>query len=187
MRKRSQLLAIVVVLAVDALFACAGRAQAPAPIPTKAPSPSQVPAVAGLPPAPPPVPNVKITLVTVPSAKKVLVSWGKKRLGVIAPRQPLIIQRPRDSGPLDLLFTSEGYVTVQTRAFTFADNKLAVRLTPIDQKNTLLGYREELPPDVPDGGAPPSASAPPPGLPAGIVAPPPGAPVAAPPPDGGAR
>jgi hypothetical protein len=29
-----------------------------------------------------------------------------------------------------------------------------VKLTPLDQKNTLLGYREELPPD---GGVPPEA------------------------------
>ena len=47
---------------------------------------------------------------------------------------------------------SDGYVTVQTRAYTFADNKVAVKLTALDEKNTLLGYREELPPD---GGAPP--------------------------------
>ena len=47
---------------------------------------------------------------------------------------------------------SDGYVTVQTRAYTFADSKVAVKLTTLDEKNTLLGYREELPPD---GGAPP--------------------------------
>ena len=29
--------------------------------------------------------------------KKAMVFWGKKKLGVIAPRQPLIVQRPRDS------------------------------------------------------------------------------------------
>ena len=48
---------------------------------------------------------------------------------------------------------SDGFCPVQTRAYTFADTKVAVKLTPLDQKNTLLGYREELPPD---GGAPPS-------------------------------
>ena len=37
-------------------------------------------------------------------------------------------------------------MTVQTRAYTFADNKVAVKLTALDEKNTLLGYREELPP-----------------------------------------
>ena len=49
---------------------------------------------------------------------------------------------------------SDGYLTVQTRAYTFADNKFAVKLTALDEKNTLLGYREELPPD--GAGAPPA-------------------------------
>jgi hypothetical protein len=146
-------------------------AQQPVPIPPAAQgAPAQVPAVAGMPPAPA---TVKITIVTVPQAKKVFVNWGKKRLGVIAPRQPLIVQRPRDSGPLDLIVTSEGYIPVQTRAFTFADSKLSVKLTPVDQKNTLLGYREEVPAAAPDAGAPPAApAAVSGGLPPSIAAPP---------------
>ncbi|MDB4980476.1 MAG: hypothetical protein JWM82_1228 [Myxococcales bacterium] len=98
--------------------------------------------------------TVKVTLLTVPPAPRVLVLWGKKKLGMIAPKQPLILQRPRDSGPMDLILQSEGYVSVQTRAFTFADNKVTVKLTPLDQKNTLLGYRQELPSDEADGGVP---------------------------------
>jgi hypothetical protein len=124
-------------------------------------------------------PTVKITIITVPSQKGVQVLWGKKRLGVVAPHQPLILQRPRDSGPLDLIIKCEGFVTVQTRAYTFADSKLAVKLTPLDQKNTILGYREEVPP-TPDAGVPPPSAAPPAG-----AAPPPG--VAAPRADAGAR
>jgi hypothetical protein len=97
--------------------------------------------------------TVKVTLLTVPAAPRVLVLWGKRRLGMIAPKQPLVIQRPRDSGPMDLILQSEGFISVQTRAYTFADNKVTVKLTPIDQKNTLLGYRQELPPDeTVDGG-----------------------------------
>ena len=154
-----------------AVFASAGSAQAPKPL-------TVPPFVA---PAAPPAaitPTVKITLITVPVQKRVLVLWGKKRLGLIAPHQPLILQRPRDSGPLDLIFQCEGFVPVQTRAYTFGDTKVAVKLTPVDQKSTLLGYREEVPPPAPpDAGAPPGASAPPPNA----AAPPPG--VAAPPPN----
>jgi hypothetical protein len=113
------------------------------------------------PPAPsPPSPNVRIVFTIVPTTKKATVTWGKKRLGVIAPHAPLVVTRPRDSGPLDVVVKSDGYVTVQTRAYTFADNKVSVKLTPVDQKSTLLGYREELPPDGgapsggPDGGMP---------------------------------
>jgi hypothetical protein len=141
----------------------------------------------GLPPAVPapvtPPAIVKIQITTVPTQKKVFVSWGKKRLGIVEPHHPLIVQRPRDSGPLDLLITCEGFVPVQTRAYTFGDSKLAVKLTPLDQKNTLLGYRAELPPEPPpDAGAPGTPPPPPPTpLPPGVVAPPRG------PADAGAR
>src|SRR5581483_2813031 len=60
----------------------------------------------------PPSPTVKITFITVPS-KPAMVFWGKKRLGVIAPHQPLVVQRPRDSGPLDVIVRSQGYLPVQ--------------------------------------------------------------------------
>ena len=59
--------------------------------------------------------------------------------------------RPRDSGPLDVVVRAEGCIPVQTRAYTFEDSKVAVKVTPNDQKNTLLGYREEIPAD---GGMP---------------------------------
>jgi hypothetical protein len=145
------------------------------------PDASRSPGGAPAPAAAPIATTVKITIISVPTQKRVFVFWGKKRLGMIAPHQPLILQRPRDSGPLDLIIQCEGYVPVQTRAYTFGDSKLAVKLTPVDQKNTLLGYREEVPPPAPaDAGVP----APPPGaapLPPGVAAPlPPG--VAAPPP-----
>lgn len=99
-----------------------------------------------------PAATVRIVITIIPSAKKAMVFWGKKRLGIIAPHAPLVVQRLRDSGPLDLIVRSDGYLPVQTRAYTFGDSKFAVKLTPLDQKNTLLGYREELPP--PDGGPP---------------------------------
>jgi hypothetical protein len=103
-----------------------------------------------------PSPNVRIIFTIVPSSKKAMVFWGKKRLGIIAPHAPLVVTRPRDSGPLDVVVKSDGFVTVQTRAYTFADSKVSVKLTKNEEKNTLLGYREELPPDggVPPGGAP---------------------------------
>jgi hypothetical protein len=105
------------------------------------------------PPAPPPPATVKIVFVVVPSTRKAMVFWGKKKLGPIAPHQPLIIQRPRDSGPLDVVVKSDDCLPVQTRAYTFADTKVSVKLTPTAEKNTLLGYRDELPPEV-DGGVP---------------------------------
>jgi hypothetical protein len=111
------------------------------------------PAAGAAAPAPKPQsPNVRIVFTVIPSSKKATVSWGKKKLGVIGPQAPLIIQRPRDSGPLDVVVRAEGCLSVQTRAYTFEDSKVAVKVTPIDQKNTLLGYREEVP--SADGGVP---------------------------------
>ena len=121
----------------------------------------------GAPPAAAPAPaparkpqgaNVRIVFTVLPSSKKATVSWGKKRLGVIGPQAPLIVQRPRDSGPLDVVVRAEGCLPVQTRAYTFEDSKVAVKVTPLDQKNTLLGYREEVPAEGapasnPDGGS----------------------------------
>jgi len=98
--------------------------------------------------------NVRIVFTVLPSSKKATVQWGKKRLGVIGPQAPLIVQRPRDSGPLDVVVRAEGCLPVQTRAYTFEDSKVAVKVTPIDQKNTLHGYREEVP--GADGGVPAS-------------------------------
>ena len=93
--------------------------------------------------------KVRITFITVPM-QKAMVYWGRRRLGPIAPRQPLIVERPRDSGPIDVIVRAAGFLPVQTRAYTFADSKVAVKLTAPDQKKTLLGYREA----PPDAGAP---------------------------------
>jgi hypothetical protein len=144
-------LAAGLVLLPLAMVAAADEPDAPA-----------APPAAAAPAAPKPQgPNVRIVFTVLPSTMKATVSWGKKKLGLIAPHAPLIVTRPRDSGPLDVVVRADGYVPVQTRAYTFEDSKVAVKLTRNDQKNTLLGYREELPPDGgiasgssnPDGGA----------------------------------
>jgi hypothetical protein len=113
---------------------------------------------AGAPAPKPPSATVRIVFTVNPSSKKATVNWGKKRLGIIGPHAPLIVQRPRDSGPLDVIVRADGCIPVQTRAYTFEDSKVSVKLTPNDQKNTLLGYREELP--ALDGGVPPASGNP---------------------------
>jgi len=101
--------------------------------------------------------KVKLVFQTVPVVKA-RVMWGRKLLGVIAgPRRPLVIERPRDSGPLDVVVRADGYLPVHTRAYTFTDGKVSVKLTPVGEKQTLFGYKQELPADAgtaPDAGAP---------------------------------
>jgi hypothetical protein len=106
--------------------------------------------------------KVNITLQTVPP-RKAVVKWGNKTLGVIPVPRPLVVVRPRDSGPLDLVVRAAGFLPVHTRAYTFSDSRVAIKLTPVSEKNTLFGYRAEVPPESatsPDGGVPPPPTAP---------------------------
>jgi len=154
MPRRVRLWQSAAVVTVAALMGgMAAWAQSAAPAPAPPPAAAQQPGAAVPAPAAAPSPNVRIVFTVLPSTKKATVMWGKKRLGVIEKGKPLIVARPRDSGPLDVIVRAEGCLPVQTRAYTFADSKVAVKVTPLDQKNTLLGYREEMPPD---GGALPS-------------------------------
>jgi len=124
---------------------------------TEAATPAPVtPAAEGGPPQPI-SPNVKVVFQTVPP-EKAMVYWGKRLLGIInrIPKRSLIIERPRDSGPLDVVVRSKGYLPVRTRAYTFTDSKVFVKLTPLEEKKKLFGYREEIPDaGTPEAGAPP--------------------------------
>jgi hypothetical protein len=111
--------------------------------------------------------TVRISVQTIPSVRAE-VRWGGKRLGIINPKwrkdgnnrgkiQPFILERPRDSGPIDIVVTAKDYIPVHTRAYTFSDGKLHVKLTEVEAKNTLFGYRQELPDAGPEAGASPPA------------------------------
>jgi hypothetical protein len=120
---------------------------APAVSPSAAPRPGVPPAVdAGAPLSA----NVRVKFSTYPG-RRASVTWGGKRLGFIDRGKPLIVERPRDSGPLDVVIRAPGYLPVYTRAYTFNDSTVEVRITPVDKKDTIYGYREPLPPDA---GAP---------------------------------
>jgi hypothetical protein len=100
-----------------------------------------------------PSPTVRIVFRTVPARQRSFVSWGSKRLGFIDRGKPLVIVRPRDSGPLDVVVRSEGFIPVHTRANTFDDSVIDVKLTPLEKKETIYGYKQPLPPP-PDAGVP---------------------------------
>ncbi len=113
-----------------------------------APSPSAPASTETATPAPDEEPtHATISFSTVPNVTAV-VTWGRKILGQIKPGKPLVIVRPRDSGPLDVIVRAKGYLAVQTRAHTFTDTRVAVKLTPVDKKSELLGYRAPIEPEV---------------------------------------
>jgi hypothetical protein len=94
-------------------------------------------------------PNVKLTFRTFPP-RRATVTWGNKRLGIIDRGRPLVIERVRDSGPLDVVVRSPGYLPVHARAYTFDDATIDVKITPVEKKDTIYGYQQPLG----DAGAP---------------------------------
>ncbi|HUS63518.1 MAG TPA: PEGA domain-containing protein [Kofleriaceae bacterium] len=178
----------VVVLA--ALAGCTHPGPAPgapreAPLeadPTTAPPPPGTAPATNLgatPPAVPPKPvPAKVRVIVRSKPPKALVFWGKKKLG----ETPVTLERPRDSGPVDLIVRSEGFFPVHTRAYTFRNDTLYVQMTKLEERMSLFGAKEEpAPTESPDGGTPAPAA---PAVPApGAPAPPaPVPPAPAPPP-----
>jgi hypothetical protein len=101
--------------------------------------------------------TVTITITVLPY-RRATVLWGKRVMGVVPPREALVLQRPRDSGPLDLTIKADGCMAVHTRAYTFNDSQLSVRVMTYEQRTTLLGYKQEVVPDA--GLAQPAAELP---------------------------
>ena len=98
------------------------------------------------PPAPlPPLPSkVKINIRSRPRA---MVSWGKKSLGMT----PVTVERPRDSGPMDLVLRAQGYLHLHARAYTFRSDSLSVEMTKTEDQGKLLGAKKAPPPPPPPG------------------------------------
>jgi hypothetical protein len=97
------------------------------PLPDEAPEPAAAASATG--------PQVTIKLLA-DGGKKAHVFWGRKDLGVA----PLEIQRPRGSGPLDLLIMAPGFLPLHTRAFTDRDDTLSLRLYDEGVSRGLLGF-----------------------------------------------
>src|SRR5262249_32983929 len=78
-------------------------------------------------PVPPVAPArpVKVRIVIRSVPPRALVNWGKLKLGPT----PVTLERPGDSGPIDLIVRSDGYFPLHTRAYTFRSEGMLVRLT----------------------------------------------------------
>ncbi|HEY1587829.1 MAG TPA: hypothetical protein VGH63_19150 [Polyangia bacterium] len=142
---------------------------APAGAPTEAQEASGVQVApttqtpAGTAPAAPP-PKIKVIVRLAKNGPdKALVFWGKKKLG----ETPVTLERPRDSGPVDLVVRGEGFFPVHTRAYTFHNDVLYVRMTKLEDRMTLFGAKRDVN-EAPPGGAPDGGTA----APAGTIPPP---------------
>jgi hypothetical protein len=110
-------------------------------------------------PAEPPA-QVRLMVRSYPRMK---VYWGKKLLGLT----PLPIDRPRDSGPVDLVLRADGYFPVHTRAYTYKSDVISLRATKLADRMKILGAKKDLTPppeaesnpEAPLPGAGPDAGA----------------------------
>jgi hypothetical protein len=89
--------------------------------------------------------KVTVKLIITPVANGT-VHWGRKKLADLKPGQMKVeAERPRDSGPLDLLIRADGFLPHHVRVFTDRDDKLSVHLVRAEQASGLLGYRRPAP------------------------------------------
>jgi hypothetical protein len=95
----------------------------------------------------PRAPRVRLRLAVGPGDAEVF--WGGKKLGVTV-NGVFEIERPRGSGPLDLMLRAPGFLPHHTRLYTDRDDKLAVRLTRHGEAAGLLGWKP-----APDSPPPP--------------------------------
>jgi hypothetical protein len=150
--KKQSALALTVIAGLCAWMSCRTSDVAATPDAAVPVLPVAIQADAGVVTAPAVISTTATLTFVVSPSVRATVSWGKKQLGAIAPGKPLYVTRPRDSGPLDVVIRANGYLPVHTRAHTFSDNKVIVKLTPPDQVSTLLGYRVPIDAGVPTLG-----------------------------------
>ena len=85
--------------------------------------------------------TIKVKVVVDPR-RQARVMWGSKDFGLA----PLEIERPRNSGPLDLVVVAPGYLPFHARAFTDRDDVLVPHLYAPAEAPQLLGYRSSAVP-----------------------------------------
>jgi hypothetical protein len=112
-------------------------------------SPLQQPLAAEAPERDPRSARVRLKLFVQPVEAEVF--WGRKSLGV-AGRKALELERPRGSGPVDLVVRAPGFLPFHTRLLGDRDDTLTVRLVTADQARGLWGFR---PGTTPGPGRPP--------------------------------
>jgi hypothetical protein len=85
--------------------------------------------------------TVKLKLAISPSVRAT-VQWGRKRLAETRPGEMTVdLERPRGSGPLDLVIRADGYLPHHVRLFTDRNDRLSVRLSRPEEARSLLGYK----------------------------------------------
>jgi hypothetical protein len=88
--------------------------------------------------------TVTLTLSISPPVKAV-VMWGSKQVARIAPDKPTVeLQRPRNTGPLDLEIRADGFLPHHTRLYSDRNDKVSVHLVRPADASSLLGFRSSV-------------------------------------------
>ena len=88
--------------------------------------------------------TVTLTLSINPPGKAV-VMWGSKQVARIAPDKPTVeLQRPRNTGPLDLEIRADGFLPHHTRLYSDRNDKVSVHLVRPADASSLLGFRSSV-------------------------------------------
>lgn len=90
----------------------------------------------------------KVKLVFTSSPGGAEVWYGKRLLGTT----PVTYTRRKDSGPVDVVFKLGGYLRTNSRAYTWYDDKVHVKLVPADQAHTVLGFKKPIDEPSDEGG-----------------------------------
>jgi len=88
--------------------------------------------------------TVTLTLSISPPAKAV-VMWGSKQVARIAPNNLTVeLQRPRNTGPLDLEIRADGFLPHHTRLYSDRNDRVSVHLVRPADASGLLGFRSSV-------------------------------------------
>jgi hypothetical protein len=70
------------------------------------------------------------------------VYHGKEFLG----DTPLKLVWAKDTGPLDVVLKAKGYLQINTRLYTYRNDKITVKMRKIEEANQLFGYKKKIKP-----------------------------------------
>ena len=84
-------------------------------------------------------PVVELNLQTSPNVRA-SVYHGKELLGTT----PMRLTWPKDTGALDLKLKAKGYLTVNTRLYTYRNDRATVKMFKIDEAHKLFGYKKKV-------------------------------------------
>jgi len=84
-------------------------------------------------------PTVELSVRTSPRVAA-RVYHGKELLGTA----PFSFKWPKDTGSLDLVLKASGYLPVNTRLYTYRDDKVTVQMFKESESHKLFGYRKRI-------------------------------------------